>query len=209
MENGNNNNLLLFGNYEKHFEVLEGEQAKELLLLLFAFARGEELESKDILVNTMFSFMKDNIIVGTKRRIASIENGRKGGKTPKKKKVETIEDEIREITTVEETKPQKNKLPQKTYGEYKRVKLDDKQYQKVLETYNNDVNIVNEAIQMLDDWFESIGKSKGSNHSIQLTSTGKQGWVRNNMEEKYKNKSLKDIPIELTQEFMNDFYEVN
>lgn len=192
-----NNNFLLFGNYRKHFEILDGEQSKELILLLFDFADGLVGESEDVLVSTIFEFMKDNAVVGSKRRIASIENGKNGGKPPKEK-------QKREVGVVKETKPTKPKEPKQGYGEFKKVKLTDEQYQKALEVYNNDVNILNEAIEILDTWLESNGKTYKNYYAVL------NGWVKDRMNDKYKNKSndLRNIMVELDSDFLLEFDNV-
>lgn len=173
------NNFLMFGNYRKHIEVLSGEQTKELMLMMFDFADGEEPESEDILVTTMFNFMKDNAVVGSKRRIANVENGKKGGRPIKAKE-----------TKPKEVKPKEPKKEKQLYGEFKRVELDDEQYNKAVVVYN-EVDIknkttgtLNEAIEILDIYLENNPKKKYANHYAVLN-----GWVKDKVKERTKPKT--------------------
>lgn len=173
------NNFLMFGNYRKHIEVLNGEQVKELMLMMFDFADGEEPDSDDILVTTMFNFMKDNAVVGSKRRIANVENGKKGGRPIKAKE-----------TKPKEVKPKEPKKEKQLYGEFKKVELDEEQYAKALEVYkevdneNKTTGTLNEAIKELDIYLENNPKKKYANHYAVLN-----GWVREKIIERSKPKT--------------------
>lgn len=170
-----NNNFLMFWNYRKHIEVLSGEQTKELMLMMFDFADGEEPESEDILVTTMFNFMKDNAVVGSKRRIANVENGKKGGRPVKVKETPKKETKPKEVKVKE---PKKEK---KLYGEFKRVELDEEQYAKALAVYET-IDKLNEAIEILDNAIESKGYVYKNHYAVL------NGWVKEEINKRVKPK---------------------
>lgn len=190
-----NNNFLMFGNYRKHIEVLSGEQVKELMLMMFDFADGEEPESEDILVTTMFNFMKDNAVVGSKRRITNVENGKKGGRPVKVK--ETPKKEVKR----KEVKEPKEEEVRKPYGTFKRVQLTDNEYSKLFEVYKEQ-QYVERAIDLLDNYMESSGKTYKRYYAI-LSG----GWVFDKMTQLYKNQKndLRESSLILDEEFLLGF----
>jgi hypothetical protein len=73
--------FVIFENYKEYFENLSGEQVKLLMLSLFEFAKNDNIiKHNDLVLDMILKTMTDNMIIGSKRRIASIENGKKGGR---------------------------------------------------------------------------------------------------------------------------------
>jgi hypothetical protein len=79
--NKEDGNFVIFENYKEYFENLSGEQVKLLMLSLFEFAKNDNIiKHNDLVLDMILKTMTDNMIIGSKRRIASIENGKKGGR---------------------------------------------------------------------------------------------------------------------------------
>lgn len=88
-----NNNFVMFGNYRQYFEMLNAEQSHKLIIMLFDFAETNEIKQcDDININLVYKTITDNMIIGSRRRIASIENGKKGGRPRKSEKQEPKKD---------------------------------------------------------------------------------------------------------------------
>lgn len=143
-----NNNFVMFGNYRQYFEMLNAEQNKKLIIMLFDFAETKELnQCDDININLVYKTITDNMLIGSKRRIASVENGKKGGRPPKNTSPK------KETSTV--NKPKKNKL-----GEFGNVRLTEEDVKSITEVYGYKFN---EAVDILDGYMETSGK-KYKNH---------------------------------------------
>lgn len=76
--------FVIHQNYEKYFDTLDANQTKQLIKFLFKFMENKELEKiDDPILEIIYFFITDNIKIGNKRYLASVENGKKGGR-PKK-----------------------------------------------------------------------------------------------------------------------------
>lgn len=181
-----NGNFVIFQNYKEYFEMLNAEQVKTLMLSLFNFANGEEIiKHNDLALDLVIKTMTDNMIVGSKRRIASIENGKKGGR-PKKEQVKK--------------KQQKEKKePKNSYGEFNNVKLKVEEEEKLLNIYGNNFN---NAIDILDNYIESSGKNYKNHYAV----LGKSNWVYKKVfdNNQYKQDTLSNLTMEQIKN-MEDF----
>lgn len=70
----------------------------------------------------------------------------------------------------------------KSYGEFKRVKLNDKEYDKLIKDYGKD--FIDKQIQLLDEYVESNNnKNKYSNYNLVLRKSIRDNWFKNNKKE--------------------------
>lgn len=140
----------------------------------------------------------------TKNTIIKIPNYHDYQSSNKQKKEEPKKEQ-----KPKEVKPKVVKKEKQLYGEFKKVELDEDQYNKALEVYGS-VEILNEAIQVLDNYLEITPKKKYANHYAVLN-----GWVKDSLNEKYskkQNNNLNEVDIvleeELQKKLMADFMEI-
>lgn len=108
------------------------------------------------------------------------------------KEKEPIKEPVKKEVAIKEPKEVKNK-----YGEYKHVKLTNKQYQSCLEFFIEE-KYLNQAIKILDDYCESKGNAY-KNYSIPL-----KGWVAERLKKEHGNETgIKNLNI--TKNIMEDF----
>lgn len=68
------------------------------------------------------------------------------------------------------------------YGEYKRIKLTEEQYDKLIKDYGKD--FIDKQIQLLDEYVESNNnKNKYSNYNLVLRKSIRDNWFKNNKKE--------------------------
>ena len=156
-----NKGLLLFTNYQKHFEALGKEKGYDLLIHLFNYADTGEVEViEDPFVSMAYDFITDNMVIGTKRRMASVVNGSKGGRPPTN-------------APKKETKPKAPKKEEplkRKYGEFDNVALTDEQKDKLLIKYIT-VDKRDQGIEILSAYKESNAKTYKSDYAVLI------GWV--------------------------------
>lgn len=196
--------FVMYNDMHEELEDLTMEQKGMLLDSIFKYQNNEEYETEDKFVNFVLkiyikTFQRDKEkweVTREKRRNAGQQGGR-----PKKEI--TIEPEIE---VVKETKPKKEKPVKHKYGEYNKVQLTDNDYERLLVSYNNDQIALTEGIRILDTWLETTGNVRKNHYAVMNDWVKERVFKERNTQTK---QSLKDIPIEMTPEFMNDFYEVN
>ena len=102
--------------------------------------------------------------------------------------------DINSVPDKSDTPPPK-KDTKKSYGEYGRIKLTDKQYEKLCEDY--DKLFIDNQIKLLDEYVESNNnKNKYSNFNLVLRKSINENW--------FKSKQLKQHE---TKTFSNPFME--
>jgi predicted phage replisome organizer len=73
----------------------------------------------------------------------------------------------------------KNKTTKKSYGEYKRVKLTDKEYEKLCEDF--DKSFIDNQIMLLDEYVEgNNNKNKYTNFNLVLRKSIRENWFQKN-----------------------------
>lgn len=85
----------------------------------------------------------------------------------------------------------------KTYGEYKRIKLTDKEYNKLIEDFGEEN--LKKQIKYLDEYIESNNnKNKYTNFNLVIRKSFRENWFKNNIEENNNNyKQVGEGVIEL------------
>lgn len=91
----------------------------------------------------------------------------------------------------------------KSYGEYKRVKLTDKEYQKLIDDYGKER--IDRQIQEMDKYVESNNnKNKYSNFNLVLRKSIREKWFKGNIKEEpewfYKDLDKEDTTLEEKEE---------
>lgn len=99
----------------------------------------------------------------------------------------------------------------KSYGEYKRVKLTDKEYQKLIDDYGKER--IDKQIQEMDKYVESNNnKNKYSNFNLVLRKSIRENWFKGNIKEEpewfYKNLDKEDTTLEEQEELDNILKEM-
>jgi hypothetical protein len=187
---------------------------------------GKEPEG-DGMAKAMFTMMKANIDSANKRYLASIENGKKGGapkgnqnakkqpknnleltqKQPKnnhnnninnnnnKNNNNNINNNIKDNRVVGE---EENKNEKHCYGEFKRIKLTDKEYNKLINDYGEE--LIKEKIQQLDEYIQmNNNKNKYKDFNLVLRKAIRENWFIN------KNKNNNYGETKLRQDGKNCF----
>lgn len=198
MKDNNFNSFIMYHDFYDSLEELTNEEAGLLFKAIYNYQMGNEYLTDDKLVNIMIktlikTFERDKdkwLLIKEKRSEAAKTRWSNEKQIKPKPKI------------VKETKPKTSKEPKTAYGEFGKVTLTEKQYIQSLEVYGNDVNILNEAINILDNYIESTGKVYKNHYAVL------NGWVKERMNEIYKSKNktnLRDINIELDEEFLKEF----
>lgn len=82
--------FIAYYNWGNTFNQLPDDKAGQLIKHLFAYVRGENPKTDDILINAVFENMKDTIDRDYEKYSIYIEkqkkNGKKGGRPPKEAK---------------------------------------------------------------------------------------------------------------------------
>ena len=80
---------------------------------------------------------------------------------------------------IDKDKKENNK--RKSYGEFKRVKLNDKEYQKLIDDYGKD--FIDKQIQLMDEYVESNNnKNKYTNFNLVLRKSIRENWFKQQKE---------------------------
>lgn len=99
-------------------------------------------------------------------------------------------DNINTNNSISEKKDQK-----KIYGEYKRIKLTDKEYQKLCEDYGEEQ--LKEQIKLLDEYVESNNnKNKYTNFNLVLRKSFRENWFKKIQSKKDKTREFLDKEME-------------
>ncbi|HIU12325.1 MAG TPA: hypothetical protein IAB65_06460 [Candidatus Onthocola stercorigallinarum] len=87
------------------------------------------------------------------------------------------------------------KESKKNYGDYKRIKLTDKEYQKLCEDYGKER--LDEQIKLLDEYVESNNnKNKYTNFNLVLRKSFRENWFKKNQSKKDKTREFLDKEME-------------
>lgn len=91
----------------------------------------------------------------------------------------TIDENVKEnITSINITSINNKEIKKKAYGRYKRIKLQDQEYAKLVEQYGKE--FIDDQIQLLDNYVESNNnKNKYSNFYLVLLKSIKNEWFKN------------------------------
>lgn len=91
----------------------------------------------------------------------------------------TIDENVKEnITSINITSINNKEIKKKAYGKYKRIKLQDQEYTKLVEQYGKE--FIDEQIQLLDNYVESNNnKNKYTNFYLVLLKSIKNEWFKN------------------------------
>ena len=152
--------------WDKYFSKMNGDQVKETLSIIFTFNETcEIIKSDDLAIEMVVATMIDNIKRDAAKRIkqskASRSNGKLGGR-PK------MTDKPKKTTKKIDSK--------KIYGEFKKVRLTDDEYDKLVE--NNGIK-TNGYIKKLDEYIENTGKVY-KNHYLTICNWVKKDAKSNN-----------------------------
>ena len=87
-----------------------------------------------------------------------------------------------EIELEIEKEIEKENIKRKSYGNYKRIKLTDKEYQKLIEDFGED--FINSQIELLDEYVESNNNKNGyKNFNLVLRKSIRENWFNKNKKE--------------------------
>lgn len=119
------------------------------------------------------------------------------------------DNEVSYHDTLHDTLKQPKKV-KKSYGEYKRVKLTDKEYEKLCEDF--DKSFIDNQIMLLDEYVESNNnKNKYSNFNLVLRKSIKDNWFKTNTTTRKEivptwiDKEVKEVPLsEVEQKQLQD-----
>ena len=152
--------------YKSFYEAIKGIPQEEQLKLYNAIFEYvfENNEIQEIgIAKSMFTLIKPNIDSANKRYISSVENGKKGGrpKTQLKPKNNLNKTQIKPIKNLNDNvNDNDNDNVKKIYGEYKHVRLTDKELQSLKSSYDN----YPELITYLDEYIEMKGYKAKSHY---------------------------------------------
>ena len=153
----------------------------------------EILENGEIFINQLQELIGSKSIGAFKKQQQRLLGGQKEDICPPKIDIELdidIEKDI-DIDTNINTKEKPKKI-KKSYGEYKRIKLTDNEYEKLCEEFNKE--FIDNQIMLLDEYVEgNNNKNKYSNFNLVLRKSIRENWFNkggnDNGNDKQSNKS--------------------
>lgn len=107
----------------------------------------------------------------------------------------TIDENVKEnITSINITSINNKEIKKKAYGRYKRIKLQDQEYTKLVEQYGKEY--IDNQIQLLDNYVESNNnKNKYSNFYLVLLKSIKNEWFKNKQLPEWFNQEIEKEKI--------------
>lgn len=107
----------------------------------------------------------------------------------------TIDENVKEnITNINITSINNKEIKKKAYGRYKRIKLQDQEYTKLVEQYGKE--FIDNQIQLLDNYVESNNnKNKYTNFYLVLLKSIKNEWFKNKQLPEWFNQEIQKEKI--------------
>jgi hypothetical protein len=107
----------------------------------------------------------------------------------------TIDENVKEnITSINITSINNKEIKKKAYGRYKRIKLQDQEYTKIVEQYGKEY--IDNQIQLLDNYVESNNnKNKYTNFYLVLLKSIKNEWFKNKQLPEWFNQEIQKEKI--------------
>ena len=107
----------------------------------------------------------------------------------------TIDENVKEnITSINITSINNKEIKKKAYGRYKRIKLQDQEYTKLVEQYGKE--FIDNQIQLLDNYVESNNnKNKYTNFYLVLLKSIKNEWFKNKQLPEWFNQEIEKEKI--------------
>lgn len=168
-----------FITYTDDFEFvkqLNDNQAGKLFKKLFLETREEKSEdiSKDPVLTMVFNALKSKIDRDKEAYEKKCEQMRANASKSKQKVAKASKSPIdTDIDTdIDIVSKKKKNIKKEKYGEFKNVKLSKTEYDKLIQIYKGNHDLL-KAIEILDSYVESKGKSYKSHYAV----LGKTQWV--------------------------------
>ena len=174
----NRESMVFYRSFMEATDSLEAKQYKKVIQMVLHYAMNGEVPEEKGVEYSLFTLMKPQIDANNKR----YENGKKGaefgklGGRPKKETPEKPQENphISPNVNVNENdndNVKDNVKEQKhLHGEYKHVRLTDKEHQKLLSDYG--ASVVDDYIRRLDEYIQANGK-KYKDHNLTI-----RQWIR-------------------------------
>lgn len=173
-------NLILNNEWESLFNGLPDDKAGKLIKAAFACHVGKEVKIDDPVLGAVFEMMATVIRENAEKYEQKCEQNAKN----RRKKETGVDDCEGPLSTVNDRegsgrnkiKIKENKDKKKIYGEYKKVHLTEKEYQKLLEDFGEEKT--EKAIRFLDEYIAEKGY-KSKSHYLAI-----RRWVLEAVDEK-------------------------
>ena len=112
------NGFIFYKSFYEAIKKVPKEYQAEIYNAIFEYAfTGTEIEGLSDIAEAMFILIKPNIDSFLKKHNTSVENGKKGGRPPKKQNLEITQEKPKENLNKTQKKPKQN--PEKTYDKEK------------------------------------------------------------------------------------------
>lgn len=206
--------FVFYRSFYESINKLDDEIKLEIFNAICEYSLNEKELELSVVADAIFTLIKPNIDSANKRYIASVENGKKGGRPKKNDNLEKPKKNLKKPSNNLE-KPKQNlnvndnvdvnvnyndnnkrKYIKEKYGKYKRITLTSDEYLRLVNEYGED--FINKQIEYLDEYVQSNNnKNKYKDFNLVLRKSIRDNWFKN------KQKGSNNIFLDIMKE---DYY---